>query len=66
MRINNYQGTVTDRPIDAVVIEPEARLTPPPPPLPPPEENFMDKVLSQLNSQQNIIPAGNIPVYDKG
>lgn len=63
MRINNYQGTVADRPIDTVVVEPEARETPQ---LPARQPKFMDNVLSQLNSQSNVIPAGNLPVYDKG
>ena len=62
MRINNYQGTVADRPIDAVIVEPEARETPQ---LPAKKGRFMDNVLSQLNNQ-SVVPAGNLPVYDKG
>lgn len=63
MRINNYQGTVADRSIDTVVVEPETRGTPQ---LPARQPKFMDNVLSHLDSQGNAIPAGNLPVYDKG
>ena len=63
MRINNYQGTIADRPIDTVVVEPTETETP----LSPVETpSFMDNVLSHLNSQNSVIPAGNLPVYDKG
>ena len=63
MRVNNYRGTVADRPIDAVVVEPAATGTPQ---LPAHAPNFMDNVLFRLNSQNNVIPAGNLPIYDKG
>lgn len=63
MRINNYQGTVADRPIDTVVVEPETREVTQSPAQ---KGRFMDNVLSQMNAQNSIIPAGNLPVYDKG
>lgn len=63
MRINNYQGTVADRPINTVVVEPVAAETPQ---LPARQPRFMNNVLSRLNGQGNVIPAGNLPVYDKG
>jgi hypothetical protein len=63
MRINNYQGTVADRPIDTVIVEPAATETPQ---LPTHRPGFMNNVLSRLNNQNNVIPAGNLPVYDKG
>ena len=63
MRINNYQGTIADRPIDTIVVEPTtAEISQ----LPVKTPSFMDNVLSHLNSQNNVIPAGNLPVYDKG
>ena len=63
MRINDYQGTVADRPIDTVVVEPAATENTQ---LSVPRPNFMGNVLSHLNGQNNVIPAGNLPVYDKG
>jgi hypothetical protein len=62
MRLNNYRGMVNDRPIDTVVVEPtvaEASEALPQRP------NFMDHVRSHLNSQ-GTVPAGNLPIYDKG
>ena len=64
MRINNYRGTVADRPIDAVVVEPEGTYVPQQ--LPAQKSSFMDKILSQKNNQSNLVPAGNLPVYNKG
>jgi len=63
MRVNNYQGTVADRPVDTVVVEPATIGTPQ---LPANRPSFMDNIVSRLNGQNNVIPAGNLPVYDKG
>lgn len=63
MRINNYRGTVADRPIDTIVVEPAVTEAPQLPALRP---NFMDNVLSHLHSQNNIVSAENLPVYNKG
>jgi hypothetical protein len=62
MRIN-YQGTVADRPMNTVVVEPAATEEPQ---LPANSPNFMNNITSHLNGQNNIVPAGNLPVYDKG
>lgn len=63
MRINNYQGTVADRPIDTVVVEPDV---PQQPQMPMQGANYMDKILAQYKNQNQIVPAGNLPVYNKG
>ena len=63
MRINNYQGTVADRPIDTVVVEPATAESPL---LPVHRPSYMDIVQSRLSSQNNAISAENLPVYDKG
>ncbi len=63
MRLNNYRGTVADRPIDTLIVQPANTETSQ---LPVHKPGFMDSVLSLLNSQNNVIPAGNLPVYDKG
>ena len=63
MRINNYRGTVADRPIDTLVVQPAATETPQ---LPVATPGFMNNVLSHLSRQNDVISAGNIPVYDKG
>lgn len=62
MRIN-YQGTVADRPMNTVVVEPATTEAPQ---LPAHRPNFMSNVLSHLDGQNNTISAGDIPVYDKG
>ena len=63
MRINNYKGTVADRPMDAIVVEPALSKTPQLPALRP---AFMNNILSNLGRQNNVISAENIPIYDKG
>jgi len=63
MRINNYQGTVADRPINTTVVEsvPAERTH-----LPAHKPSFMDNILAHMNSQDNVVPAGKLPVYNKG
>jgi hypothetical protein len=62
MRINNYRGTVNDRPLDAMVVEPAVNNYNS---LPVKKPNFMDNVLSNVNSH-NVVPVGSVPLYDKG
>lgn len=74
MKINNYKGTVADRPIDTVVVEPEVMPMPERVPgvqdrqhIPGVQDSlFIDKILSRMNGQNNIVPAGDLPVYNKG
>jgi hypothetical protein len=62
MHINNYQGTVADRPINTPVIQPPIESQQ----LPAQRHGFMNNVLSRLANQGNAISAGNLPIYDKG
>lgn len=63
MRINNYRGTIADRPLDTTVVDGAVSEQTQ---LPANKPAFMEQVLAQLNKQNNIVPAGDIPVYNKG
>jgi len=64
MRINNYRGTVVDRPIDSVVIDPNHDIQNSPQPQGP--ESFIERILNTLNNQRSVVPVGDLPVYNKG
>ena len=63
MRVDNYQGTVGDEPINTRVVQREAE--PQEERVQPPEASFIDRILRQLNTQ-NTVPVGRLPIYEKG
>lgn len=63
MHINNYRGMVNDRPLDTMVVNPASGYNPPPANVSKP--NFMDNILSHMNTH-NVVPVANVPTYNKG